>query len=118
MTTVVNVRDLPRDWLHDERYAYVGRERWDHSYEEAERGFDGRFGNIYVLRFEKHRDQVLALFERWFLRQVDRDPVYRARVLGLWGKILVCFCAPLPCHGDVLAAWVDEDDARRRIMQS
>jgi len=26
----------------------------------------------------------------------------------LSGKILVCHCAPLPCHGDVLVKWLNK----------
>jgi hypothetical protein len=30
------------------------------------------------------------------------------RMPELKGKILVCWCKPLPCHGDVLKAYVDK----------
>lgn len=107
MTKVVNIRDAPRGWMHDEAYVYVGRERFDLSYEDAERGFDGRFGNPYILRFEAHRDRVLSLYETWFARRMTTDATFKWRIASLWGKTLVCFCKPLRCHGDVIAEWLD-----------
>ena len=41
-----------------------------------------------------------------------------AVILGeLRGKRLACYCAPLPCHGDVLAALADAPGGRvaRRV---
>lgn len=106
-TQVVDHAATPPSWISDERYAYVGR--WDiaRSYEEAQRGLDGRFGNIWVLRSERHRDQILAAYRRWFLRRLADDPSFAPKLELLRGKILVCHCAPRACHGDVIAAWLD-----------
>ncbi len=30
-------------------------------------------------------------------------PEFRASIKALHGKTLACWCAPKPCHGDVLA---------------
>lgn len=39
-TTVINIRDAPKGWMHDSRYTYIGR---------AGAGFDGKWGNPIVL---------------------------------------------------------------------
>jgi len=45
------------------------------------------------------REEVIAKFERHLLEQRS-DLV--SRLPELKGKVLACWCAPEPCHGDVL----------------
>jgi Domain of unknown function (DUF4326) len=45
------------------------------------------------------REQMIAEFRRWLLRR----PGLLRDVWSLRGKTLGCDCAPLACHGDVLA---------------
>src|SRR6266576_2808731 len=49
------------------------------------------------------RDDVLAYYERWLLGQ----PALLAALPDLRGKVLACWCAPLPCHGNILARLAD-----------
>lgn len=44
------------------------------------------------------RDEVIAKYRRWICDQPD----LLAALGELEGHDLVCWCAPLPCHGDVL----------------
>lgn len=45
------------------------------------------------------REEAIAKYEEWILNQPEL--VERAKK-ELRGKVLGCWCAPLPCHGDVL----------------
>lgn len=88
-TTVVNIH-------HDEPYdIYIGR---------AGRGQDGYFGSPCV---GGSRSTNIRAFKAYFEARLKRDPEYKARVLALRGKRLGCHCAPMICHGDIIAAWVD-----------
>lgn len=89
-TTVVNLRAAPYD-------VYIGR---------AGRGEDGYFGNPFTVA--QHGARAIELFrDSYFLPRLERTPTFRGRVLALRGKRLGCFCKPRPCHGDVIAAWID-----------
>jgi hypothetical protein len=44
------------------------------------------------------RGEVIAKYERWLKKQ----PELMAALPELRGKVLGCWCAPKPCHGDVL----------------
>jgi hypothetical protein len=57
------------------------------------------WGNPFVIGRDGDRAEVIGKYEAWLTRQ----PRLLARVPDLRGKVLGCFCAPLPCHGDVLA---------------
>lgn len=67
----------------------------------------GPFGNPFVIGRDGDRAQVLAKFEAWFKIEVFCNPAYRSLIEGLRGRVLLCHCKPLPCHGDVIAAYLN-----------
>ena len=74
-------------------------------------GRPSKWGNPFSV--EKYgRTECIRLYKQ-ALWQKMKDPVYRAMILReLDGKVLQCFCAQLPCHGDVLIAaieWLKDD---------
>lgn len=63
------------------------------------------WGNPYFLSREMDRATVLDLYEE----KVLGDPDFRAKVRAeLKGKDLICWCAPKPCHADLLLAIANE----------
>jgi hypothetical protein len=83
MTRVVHCKKAPYD-------VYIGR--------------PGPWGNPFVLNREADRPKVIAEYRNWLLTQPDL--VARAQ-RELKDQVLGCWCAPKPCHGDVLARIVD-----------
>ena len=58
------------------------------------------FGNPFVIGRDGDRTAVILRYRTWLLAQ----PALVERVRReLAAKVLGCWCAPLPCHGDVLA---------------
>ena len=61
------------------------------------------------------REEVIEKYRQYFESEIVTDPERRSALLSLRGYRLGCFCAPLPCHGDVIAAYlnnyVDEEEA-------
>lgn len=51
------------------------------------------------------REEAIQKFEEWLLSQPD---LVKAAKRELKGKILSCWCHPLPCHGDVLLRIANE----------
>jgi hypothetical protein len=49
------------------------------------------------------RERVIAAYRQWLLGMLVKDPTF---LEPLRGKRLACWCAPLPCHGDVIAEMV------------
>ena len=60
------------------------------------RGSD--WGNPFRIGPDGDRAQVVAKHEAWLAAQHG----LLGRMAELRGKDLVCFCAPLACHGDLL----------------
>lgn len=81
-TTVVNLRHEPYD-------VYIGR------------GSD--WGNPYEIGMDGTREECIEYYERW----LNVRPYLLERLHELRGKRLGCFCAPLACHGDLLARLAD-----------
>lgn len=72
-------------------------------------GRPGKFGNPFVIGKDGNREQVLAKYKKWMFAPSQirlRQDMKRE----LQGKTLACWCAPLPCHGDVIASFVDSND--------
>ena len=87
-TTVVNVyAEEFKDRAYD---VYIGR--------------GSVWGNPYIIG--THGDRA-AVIEQYRVYLHDH-PELLAKVPLLRGKRLGCYCAPKPCHGDILAALADQ----------
>lgn len=91
MTTIVNVRTDSWD-------VYIGR--------KVPRFAASPWGNPYRVGKDGPPDAVLAKYAVWLTARFC-DPAFRAATLALRGKRLGCWCKPGPCHGDVLAIWIE-----------
>ena len=90
-TKVVNMK-------YEEYDVYIGR---------AGRGQDGYFGNPFVLQVGEPRGSSLEKYRVYFHERLNSDPEFRKRVNELKGKTLGCFCKPYPCHGDIIAEYLN-----------
>lgn len=71
-------------------------------------GRGSMWGNPYVMGRDGDRDDVCDRYERYLEHQIAMGHITVEQLASLHGKDLVCFCAPLRCHGDTLvqaAAW-------------
>lgn len=62
-------------------------------------GRPSKWGNPFVIGRDGSREEVIEKYRSWLLSQPD---LVAAVKRDLKGKDLVCWCAPKPCHGDVL----------------
>ena len=74
---------------------YIGR---------AGKGQNGYFGNPFS---GPNREANVKQFHTYFHERIKTDDEFRRRVMKLRGKRLGCFCAPNPCHGDVIADYLN-----------
>lgn len=83
MPKVLNEHALP-----EKRYppntVYVGR--------------PSKWGNPFAIGVHGDRANVIRMYREWAMK----TPRIMEEVGELKGKDLVCWCAPLPCHADVL----------------
>ena len=58
-------------------------------------GRGSKYGNPFVIGEDGTREEVIQKYKEWFKTQ-------NIEVDSLRGNNLICFCAPLACHGDFL----------------
>lgn len=69
-------------------------------------------GNPFVLRNPKddaERMEVIAQYKEWFLDNIGINADLQDFVETLRGRDLGCYCAPRPCHGDVIIEWLNNN---------
>jgi hypothetical protein len=62
------------------------------------------WGNPFKIGKDGDRAEVIAKYRAY----IQNRPELLAQVRQLKGKVLGCWCKPLPCHGDVLAELADQ----------
>lgn len=94
-------------WQQDygPRVVHCKRERYD---VYVGRGNASPWGNPFREGRDGTRDEVIAKYERW----LKSKPELMAKLPQLRGKVLGCWCAPEPCHADVLLRLANEPQRR------
>ena len=99
MTIVIHIRDAPKDWRNNEKYAYVGR--------------PSVFGNLFshkdatLAKYKTQtREEAVEKYKQYFYEKI-KDDDFRDKVMFLKDKTLVCFCHPLACHAHIIAEYLE-----------
>ena len=95
MVKVLNVRDVGSE--DTDTQVYIGRM--------------SRWGNPFVINVDGTREECIVKYKEW----IQTIPSLMRDLHLLEGKDLVCWCAPLPCHGDVLLDLLDRK--RNNLME-
>lgn len=91
-------RDLVH-WLEDDEHIYIGREM--EFYVKGAKG--SKWRNPYSVK-KYGRDECLQRYRQ----NIKNSPELLHSLEELRGKTLACWCAPLPCHGDILIELLDK----------
>lgn len=91
LTTVDNIKNVAMGYPRG-GYVYVGR--------------GSKWGNPFPIDPDHDRADVIERYKRWLLAQPE---LVVSALVELAGKTLLCYCHPLPCHGDVLADMVNSN---------
>lgn len=92
-TTVINIKS----GAHYD--VYCGR---------AGHGHDGYYGNPFRLEPNQAKGTTLQYYKSYFYNKLEKDIVFKTKILALKDKILGCFCKPHPCHCDIIIEWLDK----------
>ena len=99
---VMNLRKVGQSVLKRRDCVYIGR---------AGHGLSGKWGNPVAIgrqcpncgKVHTSGGDTLPCYREMLNRILDHDPQF---LEPLRGKHLVCFCAPNPCHGDVIMEYL------------
>ena len=62
-------------------------------------GRPGPWGNPFRVAHEADRHDAVCKYSRWLIDQIRSRRIQREALEGLHDRTLVCWCAPLECHG-------------------
>ncbi|QIG57849.1 hypothetical protein SEA_PAULODIABOLI_115 [Microbacterium phage PauloDiaboli] len=65
------------------------------------------YGNPFIIGQHGDRDEVIRKYAEYLIQNPDLMKQVRSE---LRGKDLVCWCAPEPCHGDVLLYYANFEE--------
>lgn len=71
-------------------------------------GRPSKWGNPFAIGVDGTREEVIAKYRVYLLALIDGGKITAADLTELSGKTLACWCAPRPCHADVIADLVEE----------
>lgn len=89
------------------RIVNLRRHRYDIYIGRSGKGQDGYFGNPFRLIPGEAQGSTLAEYRKYFYSRLSSDPEFKERIHALKGKTLGCFCKPGPCHGDIIADYLN-----------
>lgn len=64
-------------------------------------GRPSKYGNPFIKGIHGTRSEVLAKFKEYLVDQLENGYFSIDEILMLYESDLVCYCHPLPCHGDI-----------------
>lgn len=113
---VIHINQAPQGWENNPEFVYIGRPKFING-----RVLEGKWGNPHLIdqecpackqegipRMVHLRGQTLPYYEKTMRQKMESDPDLSNEIKALWGRVLVCFCKPRACHGDVLANLCEE----------
>lgn len=68
-------------------------------------GRGSSWGNPYKIGIHGNRTEVIAKFENY----ANKTGLKERIKIELRNKNLKCYCCPLPCHGDIILKWANEE---------
>jgi len=100
-------RDL-RAWIADTNNVYVGRRGIVFIDGKRYPQFDSPFANPFRITSTTSREECINKYESYIRARLRNEPELRSLLAQLRGKRLGCWCAPDPCHADVLLRLINE----------
>jgi len=76
-------------------------------------GRGSMWGNSFKIGVDGNREDVIEKYKKELWMKMQDPEFCKIMLRELDGKVLGCYCKPLPCHGDVLISaieWVKKNE--------
>ena len=90
-----------QEWMDDDNNVYIGRAGVVFIDNARFPKQSSIFANPFKMGRDGTRTEVLEKY-KVYIHEKIKNPEFAAQLYALRGKNLGCWCAPDPCHGDVL----------------
>lgn len=100
-------------WMEDENNVYVGRSgvvfiKTNEDKKERYPKKSSVFSNPFKIGRDGDRNDVLDKYREYIVEKLDKESSLKDELLRLKGKNLGCWCAPEPCHANILLELIEK----------
>ena len=99
--------DNLREWMEGAENVYVARRGVVFVDGVRYPMTDSPFANPYKIGRDGSRSDVLEKYREWLEKQVSDGTISPEMIESLRGKTLGCWCAPEPCHAEILIDYLN-----------
>lgn len=97
-----------KDWIKDSNNVYIGRSGVVFIDKKRYPQIQSIFANPYIIGKDGTREEVIRKYEIYIRNRIKKESFYKQELLKLKDKNLGCWCAPEPCHGNILLKLIGE----------
>lgn len=94
-----------KEWMKDKNHVYIGRRGVVFIDRERFPKQDSVWANPFKIDEDNTREDVIRKYKKYIKAKIEKGEV---NLEDLRGKVLGCWCAPDPCHGDILVSLLNE----------
>ena len=97
-----------REWMKDDENEYIGRAGVVFIDKERYPKVSSQWANPFKIGKHGNREEVLEKYEKYIRCKLQNDTALCESLIHMKGKKLGCWCAPEPCHGNILLRLIEE----------
>ncbi|KAG0242872.1 hypothetical protein BGW41_003272 [Actinomortierella wolfii] len=97
-----------KEWMRDPKNVYIGRKGVVFVDKVRFPPHDSIWANPFKITSQCSREESITRYEVYIRSKINNGEITAEEVASLAGKRLGCWCAPEPCHGNVLVKIVAE----------
>lgn len=99
-----------QEWMDDPNNIYIGRGGVVFIDKQRFPKLSSNFANPFKIGKDGSREEVIEKYRNYITTKIKNDVLLKEELLTLKGKNLGCWCAPEPCHGNVLVELLNDPD--------
>lgn len=91
-----------KEWMEDPNNVYIGRAGIVFIDKQRFPKKSSNFSNPYKIGKDGTREEVIEKYKNYITQKLKENVLLQEELFKMKGKNLGCWCAPEPCHGNVL----------------
>lgn len=95
------------EWMKDENNIYIGRAGVVFIDKQRFPKNSSNFANPFKIGKDGNREEVLYKYKTYIIERLKNNILLQHELITMKGKNLGCWCAPEPCHGNILLELID-----------
>ena len=102
---VANIRPKYKnlqEWMEDQNNVYIGRAGIVFIDKQRFPKQSSNFANPFKIGKDGTHNEVIEKYKNYITKKLEEDILLQEELLKMKGKNLGCWCAPEPCHGNIL----------------